>query len=256
MFLTSGLLALGLALTGCAGAGASDPAGASGAGGDAVTAAASEVSRTDSGAVIPSGYVDGAVTLVRGTDGVGLVTDTAALGDTPVVSEWFDLHCPYCAMFADLHGSTFEGLLDSGDAALGLYPMAFLDDHSAGDAYSTRGAVLLAAIADSGQGAAWWPTLQGLMGAQPESGTGMSDARMLEIATEAGVDTTAALSSFPDLTVEQALAQKVFADYVAEPAQAAFHSGIEQVPTVKVGGAEVTSIGDATAFDAEPHALL
>lgn len=239
------LLAAALALGGCAGADPT-PSGSSPHAG-AVAAAESLASAADSA---PAGYLGGGLVLRVENDTVSVVSPEDV--DVPVVTEWFDLHCPYCAQFQADAGEVLAERFETGEIALDLHPMAFLDSHSDDD-FSTRGAVLLAALADSEQPAAWYGTMVGLLAAQPENGTGMSDENMLRIATEAGADTEATLASAPEVTVSQALASRSFEAWIHDQTEATFAAGLEQVPTVAVDGAFVHGFDRAsveTALDA------
>jgi protein-disulfide isomerase len=143
------------------------------------------------------------------------------------VEIYYDYMCPACGAFEAANGDELDQLVDEGTARLELRPISFLDRFSSGTEYSTRSANAIATVADQAPEAVW-PFHAALYDAQPEEGSsGLSDEEIAEIATDAGVPADV-VDAFDDRTHE---------GWVAEVTEAAFDSGVEGTPTVKIDGA-------------------
>ncbi|MGV8910189.1 MAG: DsbA family protein [Propionicimonas sp.] len=142
------------------------------------------------------------------------------------VSVFLDFMCPYCGRFDAANGSALAAAVESGTAKIELHPMAFLDDSSAGTKYSTRAANAFVAVANSD------PSIglafsQLLFANQPAEGSsGLSDARLAELAAQAGAPAEV-IASF---------AKQTYQPWVAKITQQAWDSGIKGTPTVKING--------------------
>jgi len=118
-------------------------------------------------------------------------TETGAIlvGDgDQTMDTYIDFMCPVCNRFEELYGSYIEELVDDGTITLGIHPIAILDRYSQGTDYSTRSAnaMYCVAVADAD---APLPFLQSLFLNQPAEGSsGLTDAELLEIASDVGVD--------------------------------------------------------------------
>lgn len=145
----------------------------------------------------------------------------------PVTVEiYFDYMCPACGMFEAANGAELDRLLEEGVARIELRPISFLDPQSNGTEYSTRAANALAAVVDAAPEQVW--EFHGaLYSNQPAEGTdGLSDDKIADIATEAGVPADV-VDGFTDGT---------YRPWVALVTQQAFDSGVQGTPTVKIDG--------------------
>jgi protein-disulfide isomerase len=169
---------------------------------------------------------DRVVTPANLTDGGAIPVGDA---DAPVTVEiYYDYMCPACGAFESANGGELDGLVEDGTARVELRPISFLDRTSNGTEYSTRTANAIATVADAAPDRAW-AFHTALYAAQPEEGTdGLDDARIGEIAKEAGVPADV-VDRFGDRT---------FDGWVASVTQDAFDSGVTGTPTVKVAGEE------------------
>ena len=95
---------------------------------------------------------------------------------------------------------------------------------SGGNGFSTRAANAVLSAIDSGQGDLFFEMSERLFESQPpEGGNGMSDAELISILQEAGVDTTKSLTSVPEITVEEAVASIPFKRYIQDSTGNAFN---------------------------------
>ena len=81
-------------------------------------------------------------------------SDAAGLGEPALIRVYLDYRCPYCAEFERASAQTLEDALTSGEAAVELHPLTFLDRISP-DAYSSRVAGAMACMADQQPDGAW-----------------------------------------------------------------------------------------------------
>lgn len=172
-----------------------------------------------------SGASSGALVTPKGaTAGGALVVGQAA---APVKLEvYLDYMCPFCGRFERANNGEIDKLIADGTVRLELYPLAFLDRMSEGSRYSTRAANAVATVADRApeKAAAF---NKALFDNQPQEGTeGLSDARIAELAQQAGVP-QAVVDVFDD---------RIFEPWVAKSTEAVFDTGITGTPTVKING--------------------
>jgi protein-disulfide isomerase len=115
-------------------------------------------------------------------DGVGKAGD-----DDVVVAVYFDLQCPYCQHFDAANASDLDTMAASGDVTVQYHPISFLNDSSLGTNYSTRAANAVAIVADKAP-EKFTAFVTKLYDNQPAEQTkGLSDAKIAEIAQDAGV---------------------------------------------------------------------
>lgn len=146
------------------------------------------------------------------------VASTAALpaDGTPVASEAnppgvvdiqivVDYLCPICREFEETNGAFLETLIASGAATVEYRPVAILTGRSAGTEYSLRAANAVACVVDRTP-SAFLAFHTALFAEQPEEGTpGLDDARLVELAVDAGSPRTA---------VERCVTERTFASWV------------------------------------------
>jgi protein-disulfide isomerase len=137
-----------------------------------------------------------------------------------------DYMCPACGRFEQANGDELDRLVRAGTAKVELRPISFLDRTSQGARYSTRAANAMATVADRNPEKAW-AFNSALYDNQPEEGTrGLSNQQIADLATQAGVSRDAV----------DAFHERVFEPWVAEVTQAAFDSGVEGTPRVRING--------------------
>lgn len=167
----------------------------------------------------------GALVAPKGATAAGaLVLGQAA---APVRLEvYLDYMCPFCGRFEQANSGEIDKLIADGTVRLELYPLSFLDRMSEGSRYSTRAANAVATVADRApeKVAAF---NEALFDNQPQEGTeGLSDARIAEMAKQAGV---------PQDVVD-VLDDRIFEPWIAKSTEAVFDTGISSTPTVKING--------------------
>jgi protein-disulfide isomerase len=169
---------------------------------------------SDASAAVPAGLVDGAVQ-------VG--------GAAPVTVEVYeDFLCPACREAEELLGPTLSSLAEEGTISLAYRPMAFLDRASS-DRYSTRALNAVACAVDSTPES--FPALHAsLFAAQPaEGGAGLSDARLSELAAQAGAGDQS-----------QCIADLRFEEWTRRMTDQASRDGVVGTPTYVVAGTPLT----------------
>lgn len=159
------------------------------------------------------------------------LTDTGAIpvgqADAPVTLEiYLDYMCPACGMFEKANSGEIDRLVKAGTVKVALRPISFLDRTSQGTKYSTRTANAMATVADRVP-ASVWAFNTALYEHQPQEGTsGLSDDQIADLALKAEV---------PQDVVD-AFRQRIFEPWVAQSTDAAFASGVQGTPTVKING--------------------
>jgi protein-disulfide isomerase len=177
----------------------------------------------------------GEVVAPRNLTGSGAVLAGGA-GAPVTVEVYFDYICPACGAFEAANGDELDRLMSEGVAQLELRPISFLDETSEGTRYSTRSANAFATVVDGAPDLAW-AFHRALYAEQPEEGTeGLTDDEIAAIATDAGVPGDV-VDRFADATFEQ---------WVAAVTVAAFDSGIQGTPTIKI---------DGEAFEGDPYTV-
>ncbi|GIF13861.1 DsbA family protein [Actinoplanes teichomyceticus] len=167
----------------------------------------------------------GALVVPKGaTDNGALVLGKA---DAPVKLEvYLDYMCPYCGRFEQANSGEIDKLIAGGRTRVELHPLSFLDRMSRGTRYSTRSANAVVTVADRAPEKVT-ALNAALFAAQPEENTeGLSDARIAELAQQAGV---------PQEVVD-VFDDRIFEPWIARSTDAAFESGITGTPTVKING--------------------
>jgi protein-disulfide isomerase len=108
---------------------------------------------------------------------------------------YIDFMCPICNQFEQSYGESISGLVSDKTITLNVHPIAILDRSSQGTAYSSRSASAMyaVAIADADHAYAF---MQAMYANQPaENSTGLTNAKIISIAEDAGVTMTDELKS-------------------------------------------------------------
>lgn len=206
--------------------------------------------------VAPSTYVNGGITF--GKNDTPIAPPGTKAKDVPKTLEpansktlkkgaahlvvYLDLQCPVCKSFEQLNGSHIQNWAKSGTVAVEYRPIAFLDDSSNGNRYSSRAANAMGCVADS-QPKKYMHTLTTMFGKQPEeNGHGMTDKQLIAGIKSAGVDVhkkidTAKNGKKP--TVAKCISNETFKKSVAYSTSQALKK-IQATPTVLLNGKEVS----------------
>ena len=151
-----------------------------------------------------------------------------------------DFQCPVCKSFEQANGSQIAAWVDDGTVRVEYRPIAFLDSQSS-TRYSTRALNAAAAVVNSSPSA--FPAFHQLLFAnQPEEGgAGLTDAKLADLAAQAGASKAA---------VQDALAKKTYEGWVAKATEAASKAQVNGTPTVTVDGKRLPD-----AVSSDPNVL-
>jgi protein-disulfide isomerase len=158
-------------------------------------------------------------------------TATAGItvGSGPVTVEVYeDFICPACKAFEDQSGKTLDQLVADNKVKIVYTPLAFLDRASSTQ-YSTRAA---AASACADEGGKFRQYAEALFARQPAEGSaGLSDGELVSIGTSVGL---------PESSFRECVDGGKYKPWVGSITDAASAGGVNQTPTIKVNGQEVT----------------
>jgi protein-disulfide isomerase len=174
-----------------------------------------------------------AATPANTTDSVIVVGSSTA----PVTVDLYeDFQCPNCKAFEAQSGSTLAQLIAAGTVQAHYHGMAFLDT-SANDKYSTRALNAAAAVVANGGPSAFQSFHDLLFANQPpETGSGLTDAQLVQYANQAGATGPA---------VEQAIKSLKYDDWVKNATDQASKDGVTGTPTVFVDGQKLADMSAA-----------
>jgi protein-disulfide isomerase len=167
------------------------------------------------------------------------------------IQMFVDYFCPVCGAFEKANGEQLETWIETGAAAVEIFPMAILDRASQGTKYATRAANAAACVADYSPDEYYnFNTI--LFENQPKEGTqGLTDAELIELTQEANV-------SNPKKIAECIDTQR-FAGWVEDARTRAQNGPIPNTdvksvmgtPTIIVNGVKYTGpLNDSNAFSA------
>ncbi|MBO1337245.1 thioredoxin domain-containing protein [Streptomyces sp. VRA16 Mangrove soil] len=159
---------------------------------------------------------------------------TASRG-TVRVDLYLDYLCPECRNTERSIAPTLKNLAARKDIRLVYHPVAFLDDYSSPAGYSTRAASAAACAADAGRFEQYTAVLFDKQ--PPERGPGLSDARLAELGTDAGITDGSFARCVRDAP------HKPWVTYVSDVAAS---RKVSLTPTVMVAGERI----DVTGGDA------
>ncbi len=146
----------------------------------------------------PRNMANGGISL-QGADLAAITTAAPSADATPtpqptigggkvLIQAYEDFGCPVCQQFETQYGAQIKRLVTSGAAVIQYHPVAILDRNFTDNNYSTRAANAAAAVANYSPNAFYeFHTIMYEAGVQPqEQGPGLSDARLIAIAKQAG----------------------------------------------------------------------
>jgi protein-disulfide isomerase len=146
------------------------------------------------------------------------------------VAVYEDFLCPFCGQFEAASRDALEKQVEAGQVQIQYHVVNFLDRSSTTE-YSTRAANALAVVLDTSGPEVAKRFHDLLFEHQPEEGSaGLSDARLVAYAVQAGATKSAVQPGITDRTYEQ---------WVNNVNDQASKDGVNQTPTVKVDGKTV-----------------
>jgi len=159
------------------------------------------------------------------------------VGNTGVVGEglddsrvrvdiYLDFMCPICGFFEETQGPTLDSLRADGTADVYYHPISILDRASQNTEYSTRSASAAALVAEESP-ENFLAFVKAMFVNQPaENTTGLTDAKVQEIATSVGV---------PDAVVAK-IPDHAYSSWVRSATEQASVDGMKGTPTVAING--------------------
>jgi len=177
-------------------------------------------------------------------------------GTTAHIQIWLDYQCPYCDQFETTNDPQIKKWLEDGSATLEIHPVAILDS-TQNNQYSTRAAAAVSCVANS-QPDKFWDVNAALFAKQPDeqTGTGLTNAEILSIFKDAGVNSKA---------ITDCVNNQTYADFVTTMTKnASTNSQLKNptnngfgTPTVFVNGERYQGgFTDATQFAAFTQAAV
>jgi protein-disulfide isomerase len=152
-----------------------------------------------------------------------------AVGSGPVtVDVYEDFMCPACGQFEEATGPTLKQLAGENKITLRFHPVAILDQYSKGTEYSTRSA---AASAAAGQAGKFVEFHDALYANRPEEQTtGLTDAKMIELAASVGLTDPAFIDAVNEGT---------YKPWATDVTRKFSEKGFNSTPTVVVNGEQL-----------------
>jgi protein-disulfide isomerase len=184
----------------------------------------------------------------NGAEGDGIVLGSGGDGAVRVVT-YVDYFCPFCAQFEATNGEQLSEWVESGDVVLEVHPVAILDRMSLGTRYSTRAANAASCVADSSPGS--FDEFSALLFArQPAENTeGLSDAELVDLASEAGVSDAAGVGDCIQSEEFSTWVTEATDRALSEPLPNSDLDALSGTPTVIVDGLQYTgSLDDPDEF--------
>jgi protein-disulfide isomerase len=158
-------------------------------------------------------------------DGYGIVWGKADAPRTITIYE--DLQCPVCEQFETATRDAVAKAVAAGKVKVDYRMVSFLDRASTNE-YSSRALNAAMAVYDAGGVDAWKKFHDALYENQPEEGTaGPDDSALIDDAVAAGVKRS---------DVEQAIKDKVYAQWIVNATDQMSKNGVSGTPTAFIDG--------------------
>lgn len=129
---------------------------------------------------------DAVTTAAIPANGKPVATSASTTAGMANIVVYLDYSCPYCAQFESTNSAQIAALVKKGTATLEIHPIAFLDNSSGTNKYSTRAANAIACVANY-EPNSFLAVSDALYRNQPaENAGGKSDAQLLSVLSGAG----------------------------------------------------------------------
>ncbi len=171
-------------------------------------------------------------------------------GKTAHIQIWLDYQCPYCDQFETANSDQMKQWMSEGAATLEIHPIAILDS-STNNEYSTRAAAAASCVANYDPDK-FFDVNSALFANQPDeqTGSGLTNAKMLELFKSAGVSSSAITKCVNDQTFAKFVANRT-TDAASNSQLKNPQTGSFGTPTVFVNGERYQGgFTDATQFAA------
>ncbi|MQS37336.1 DsbA family protein [Streptomyces katsurahamanus] len=165
-------------------------------------------------------------------DKAGLLASEGAVR----VDIYLDYLCPECRNTESELASELKTMKASGEVRVTYHPVAFLDDRSSPEGYSTRAASAAACAADQGEFIRYSAVLFDKQ--PPEGAPGLSEAQLVEVGRDAGVTG----DSF-----EKCVRDGTYTPWVRYVSDVTASRKIALTPTVTVNGRRIEVTGSDPA---------
>ena len=167
-----------------------------------------------------------------------VATGTAAKDPVTVVA-YEDFQCPACLNFEQQSGAFLTDAVAQGEITMEYRPIAFLDDSSNGNEYSSRAGSAAMCVLDQ-EGAKGFKKMHDVLYAnQPDEGTnGRTDAELIDYAKQAGVT-----------GIDACIKSEKFVPWMERATDDSRDAKVSATPTVLVDGkaVETPSVENLTA---------
>jgi protein-disulfide isomerase len=143
------------------------------------------------------------------------------------VAVYEDFLCPFCGQFEAASRDGLEKQVEAGKVQLQYHVLSFLDGNTSTE-YSSRAANALAVVLDASGPAVAKKFHDLLFENQPAEGSaGLSDAKLVSLAVQAGAKASA---------VQPGIDDRTFGQWVKNVNDQASKDGVNSTPTVKIDG--------------------
>ena len=174
------------------------------------------------------------------SSGINQETGAVVVGNgSNEVDLFFDFYCGHCQAFEDAYGDTITDALADESITLNLHPVALSGLNAAsGTDFSKRASNAMYCVAEADPESAY-PFFQSVFAVHP-SGSGLTDAQLIEHATKAGAPAS----------VADCIAERTWDDLVAEQTANLPEnpvSGGRGTPSLLINGVWIRVTGDPAA---------
>jgi len=171
---------------------------------------------------------------VTGGKGGGIfVNSDTAKSNAPTLDVYEDFQCPGCAQLEAKVGAELTSLAKAGAVKLVVHTLSFLDDNLKNDS-SSRSANAAACAADAGKFLEYHGAVFAAQPPKEQEGVGYTDAQLTEFAKTAGI------TGAPLTTWQKCSDSGQYDQYVTDVQDASSRAKINNTPTVKLNGQDVT----------------
>ena len=167
------------------------------------------------------------------------------------IQMYVDYLCPVCGDFEKTNGDYISSLMENGKTTVEIHPITILDRLSQGTKYSTRAANAAACVANYSPNQ-FYDFHNLLFANQPaENTTALTDAQLIDYATQAKVDATTSVSACITGQEFKAWVNASSARALNGPIPNSNVAKVEGTPTIIVNGLKYEgSVSDLPSFQA------